>query len=150
MHVSETNKLQDLSQVSIGSQAVQINGENFYEISLDIGTRASSSNYKLLSDNSLVISNINVNNIGTYLCFANSTRGYNYKQFNLNINESNLIPSTDVLLKLFKKSQMQSVLTETQNKNSWPELSLPVIFIIATSSMALVIFMALLYCYKNI
>ena len=38
-----------------------------------------------LDDNSLVINSVGLHNAGNYLCFANSTRGYNYKTIHLNV-----------------------------------------------------------------
>jgi len=100
-----------------------------------------------------VINRVNFNNAGAYLCFANNTRGYNYKQFNLEVVQASVIQPSNALISLFKNGQIKGVVSEKSEFNTiWSglSLSLPVIFIIVTSFVALVIIIALFYCYKNI
>lgn len=108
--------------------------------------------YMQQSDKSLLISNVDDSDQGFYLCFANNIRGYNYKRFHLKVIDQSSSHSADAIIKLFQKSVKSKQDNPEENSlgNISRSLSIPMIIIILTASVAFITIIGLLYCYKNI
>ena len=131
---------------------IQKRSSNFTQFFISKKSMYERRKYMQLSDKSLLIANAEVSDQKFYLCFAKNRRGYNYKRFNVEVIHQSNSQSSDAIIKLFQKTvkMKSSIQGEASAGVNNKDLSIPMIIIIITASVAFLTILGLLYCYKNI
>ena len=155
IHSSDDSPLPSkvLSQISKTSPVLQINGESYLKLEFKANPvhsmltgKANIGYYRRLPDNSLYINQVDLSNSRSYLCFANNSRGFNYIKYSLDVVHHSRPQSVDPLVNLFQNAAIKDSYLPSNDII----LSMPVVAIIVTASLAVVLFVGLLLCYKSI
>ena len=147
------------------NRPVQLNSKFSLFLSKSLNARVN--NLVQLEDGSFLIKKFNSTNIGSYLCVANNSRGFNYRRVCLSQSSGNEIPAQpvanianeiryDILINSNQGSAATSQLNFKSPKSTdfinKPEhlLSTPVIIIISVSTVSVVLIVFLVCFYKHI